>query len=287
MSANRPAEPAARHQQGLTVTVIVVLLLAAAAALIFGRDATPQMPAVPHNSASQIPVDTSPPIPVPFVSAQQLAKLPATTTDATIAAAPRDTRRSDDTAGVVVHNRQPVAVFATAGGRPFARLPVTQLGADTWLPVIGQQSGWVQVLLPSRPNGSMGWLSTDQLSLARSNDEIRIHLAANRLQLVRSGRITGSWTVSTGTHRTPTPTGRTFLLAVIRDPQQTFSPLIYALGTHSAALDTYAGGPGTVGIHTWPTASTPRASHGCIRVPAGALRAIAQVPLGSLIRIDQ
>jgi lipoprotein-anchoring transpeptidase ErfK/SrfK len=230
-----------------------------------------------------------PPVAVPPVSAAALRALPEVTTEARIAAAPKDTTTAASTGGVVAHNREPIPVFTAPGGVAFARLPVRQLGSDTWLPVIAERPGWAQVLLPSRPNHSTGWLDTTRLQVARTNSEIRINLTTARLHLTRDGRQVGEWAISSGTSHTPTPTGRTFLLASITDPKQTFSPVILPLGTHSTTLDTYAGGPGTVGIHTWPTRSlTSRpASHGCIRVPVPALTALTAVPLGTLVRIDE
>jgi lipoprotein-anchoring transpeptidase ErfK/SrfK len=75
----------------------------------------------------------------------------------------------------------------------------------------------------------------------------------------------------------------------ITDPGQSFSPVILPLGSHSDTLDTYGGGPGTVAIHGWPDPSVfgAAASHGCIRVPADALERMTQVPLGTLVLVDQ
>ncbi len=222
----------------------------------------------------------------PALPAALLQQLPQVSTEVTLVRAPHLDGPLTDSTSTVVHNTQPVAVFTAPGGAPFAQLPVTQLGSDTWLPVIAAVPGWVQVLLPSRPNGSTGWLTDINLTQARTRDEIRVDIPAAQLRLLHDGRVTGTWTISTGTRDTPTPTGDTFVLAALRDPQQTFSPLILALGIHSTTLDTYAGGPGTVGIHTWGFTPTGQpASHGCIRVPAAALPALAQVPLGSLVRI--
>lgn len=83
--------------------------------------------------------------------------------------------------------------------------------------------------------------------------------------------------------------GRTFLLGSIVDANQSFSPLILPLGSHSDTLDTYGGGPGTVALHGWPDASVfgSAISHGCVRVPADALEQLRQVPLGTLVIVDQ
>jgi len=93
--------------------------------------------------------------------------------------------------------------------------------------------------------------------------------------------------VAEGAPGTPTPTGRTFLLASLVPRQPSYSPLILPLGTHSDTLTTYGGGPGTVGLHGWPDPAVfgHAASHGCVRVPAAALRALSRIPLGSPVMI--
>ena len=95
--------------------------------------------------------------------------------------------------------------------------------------------------------------------------------------------------VAIGEPGTPTPTGRTFVLGSVVDEAQSFSPVILPLGSHSDTLDTYGGGPGTVALHGWPDASVfgGAVSHGCIRVPADALDRLRQVPLGTLVRVDE
>jgi lipoprotein-anchoring transpeptidase ErfK/SrfK len=116
---------------------------------------------------------------------------------------------------------------------------------------------------------------------------VQINLATYRLTVVDDGRRLGSWTVADGATGTPTPTGRTFLLASLAPPQPTYSPLILPLGAHSDTLSTFGGGPGTVALHGWPDAAVfgHGVSHGCVRVPPAALRALSQIPLGSPVTI--
>ena len=49
--------------------------------------------------------------------------------------------------------------------------------------------------------------------------------------------------MAVGAARTPTPDGRTFLLASLAPPRPTYSPLILPLGLHSNALSTFAPAP--------------------------------------------
>ncbi len=113
------------------------------------------------------------------------------------------------------------------------------------------------------------------------------------VELFKGGRRLDKWTVGIGKQSAPTPSGRTFLLGSISDTAQRYSPVILLLGAHSPTLDSFGGGPGTLAIHTaihiWPTANVfgTRSSDGCIRGPRNALHQLTQVPLGTLVLIDE
>ncbi|MGH3585450.1 MAG: L,D-transpeptidase [Pseudonocardia sp.] len=216
------------------------------------------------------------------------ASLPVTSTYTTVEGAPADPAPTGRTDGLVVHPVRETPVRDAPDGRPIARVETTQFG-DTWLPVLAEQPGWVQVLLPSRPASSTGWIRADDVERARTPFVIQVHLGSKTLELVRDGDVVEQWSVGVGKEDTPTPTGRTFLLGAFADESQNYSPVILPLGTHSPTHDTYGGGPGTVAIHTWPTADVFGAaiSDGCIRVPQDALDQLAEVPLGTLVIIDQ
>ncbi|MGH3933233.1 MAG: L,D-transpeptidase family protein [Pseudonocardiaceae bacterium] len=222
-----------------------------------------------------------PPAPVADVSV-----LPESTTHTTVDA-PSDPGPSVPTDGSVVHPRREVPVFAAPGGPAIARIGSEQVG-ETWLSVIDEQPGWVQVLLPSRPNGSVGWLPTDGLDRAVTPYLVRVHLQSFKMELFREGALLGKWTIGIGKKSAPTPLGRTFLLGSFSDRKQRYSPVILPLGSHSPTLDTFGGGPGTVAIHTWPTDDVfgTRSSDGCIRVPNDALDQLTEVPLGTLVLVD-
>ena len=257
----------------------VAFVTTAVAALAAGCSGTP----------GPSPAATAPPVQPVHVPAAQIARLPAATTYGTMPAAPPDPSPFAPETGIVVHPDATRVVYTRPGGPPVAALPVTELGSPTWVPVVQSQAGWDRVLLPARPNRSTGWiyLGGGGLQTAYSPYLVQITLSNRRLTILDGGRSLGSWTVADGVAGTPTPTGRTFLLASLAPTHPTYSPLILPLGTHSDTLTTYGGGPGTVGLHGWPDSSVfgQATSHGCVRVPPAALRALSRVPLGSPVMI--
>ncbi|MEV6286261.1 L,D-transpeptidase [Kribbella sp. NPDC051770] len=216
-----------------------------------------------------------------------LSTLAASSTHATISTAPLDAQPFAGTDGVVVHPRVETAVFTAPDAEPFAKVGPEQFGA-TWLPVVERVEGWVRVLLPSKPNRSTGWLADEDLDHASSAYVIRVHTGSRTLELFESGKRLGKWKAGVGAQKTPTPSGRTFLLGSIIDPKRSASPVVLPLGAHSPTLDTFGGGPGTVAIHGWPRPDVFGAavSAGCVRVPQTALDRLQRVPLGTLVLID-
>ncbi|WP_143517569.1 L,D-transpeptidase family protein [Pseudonocardia sp. MH-G8] len=215
-------------------------------------------------------------------------ELPVSSTYTTVEGAPSDPDPLGRNDGLVVHPIRETPVHDAPDGRAIARMETTQFG-DTWLPVLAEQPGWVQVLLPSKPASSTGWIRADDVERARTPYVVEVHLGSKTLELVRDGDVVGQWSVGIGTEETPTPTGRTFLLGAFADQNQNFSPVILPLGTHSPTLDTFGGGPGTVAIHAWPEASSfgQAVSNGCLRISQEALEQLTEVPLGTLVIIDQ
>jgi lipoprotein-anchoring transpeptidase ErfK/SrfK len=228
------------------------------------------------------------------VSVAELARLPRATTFTRIPEAPLDQDPFTVTSGLVVHPLEPQVLYAAPGKQPVAVLPATELGSPTWVPVVQISPGWDRVLLPSRPNHATGWIFTggtegSRLEIRRSAYLIRIQVGARELSVDDGAGSRGTWTVAVGAAGTPTPVGRTFLLALLAPPHPTYSSLILPLGLHSNAFSTFGGGPGTVGLHGWPDPSVfgHAVSNGCVRVPAGALHVLSGIPLGTLVLITR
>ena len=236
-------------------------------------------------------IKPAPPILPVHVSPEQWSRLPRTTTFTTIHKAPQDPQPFEFTDGHVLHPTKDRVIFTRPGGPALAVLPSRELRSPTWVPVVRTLPGWHQVLLPSKPNRSSGWIYAEGGGLQNAYSAYRIHieLKAHRLTLHDAGHHLRSWTVAVGARATPTPTGRTFLLASLYPDRPTYSPRILPLGTHSSTLDSYGGGSGTVALHGWPDKSVfgREVSHGCVRIPPTALRLLSRIPLGTSVLISR
>ena len=288
----RPTSLRANLLSALAGVLVVVVGVVGIMWLSTPPDSPAEAPSLP------VAADAEKPSPAPKPSKQAGTAKPAALIESTTHTRLTGTMPDPDpqarTEGIIVHPRSMITIHQRPNGKPIGKIGPKQIG-DTWLPVIGERNGWVHVLLPSKPNGSTGWLRANQVERAYTPYLIAVHLKSMRLELLEADKpgkhpeVIGQWDIGIGAPATPTPTGRTFLLGSMVDPSQNYSPVILPLGTHSDTLDTFGGGPGTVAIHTWPTDDVigTATSHGCIRVPQDALRKLQEVPLGTLVLVDE
>ncbi|GAA5164959.1 MULTISPECIES: L,D-transpeptidase [Amycolatopsis] len=224
------------------------------------------------------------------VTQEDLTQLPEANTFGTVTGAPTDPQAAAGAAaGKVLHPKSDLVVYAGVGGKPIAKLPSIQMGSPTWVPVVAEQGEWAEVLLPTRPNASAGWVHVPEgaAETAQNDYAVQVDRASFRLQILENGKTTGSWTIGTGKPEHPTPAGRAYIIASIEETKNTYSPIVLPLSYHSDSLETFGGGPGTVGLHTWPNDSFvgKANSDGCIRVPQDALEQLVKLPLGTIVNI--
>jgi lipoprotein-anchoring transpeptidase ErfK/SrfK len=151
--------------------------------------------------------------------------------------------------------------------------------------------GWLNVLLPIRPNGASGWINASDVTLGTSDYEIRIELGAHKLTLFKLGQpILESGTVN-GKEKTPTPPGQFYITDPVdlqKNPNTGYG--LYALGIsgYSDVLTSFKGGPGQLAVHgtSNPGEVGSDISNGCVRVPNDIILQLAlQVPLGTPVNI--
>jgi lipoprotein-anchoring transpeptidase ErfK/SrfK len=132
---------------------------------------------------------------------------------------------------------------------------------------------WLKVLLPTRPNGSQGWVPRDNVVLAHTRYWIDIRTSSRRVTIYRGGIRIRRFRAVVGAPATPTPTGLAAVYEHNRqpDPREFLGPWALPLTIMSNVLENYGGGPGRVAIHGRGGASLQdplgsARSHGCIRV---------------------
>lgn len=146
----------------------------------------------------------------------------------------------------------------------------------------GGTRSWVRVQLPTRPNGSQGWVPRTAVTLGATRIRIRVVLGAKRVEIVRDGKVSDSFRAAVGTGSTPTPTGN----FAVQDPvvagaaESTYlGPYIITLTAYSSVLRSFMGGNGLVAIHgtNAPGSLGQAVSHGCVRISNDAVRTLWKV----------
>ena len=151
--------------------------------------------------------------------------------------------------------------------------------------------GWVNVLLPIRPNGTTGWLHASDVDIIPNPFHVVISLSAHTITVTHASSVIYTGPVAVGAPATPTPTGRFYLHVLLRapDPTAVYGPYAYGLSSHSETLEEFNGGDGEIGIHGNNDASVlgQDVSHGCVRMDNAAITALSELlPLGTPVDID-
>lgn len=184
---------------------------------------------------------------------------------------------------------------APGDAEPTRTLPaVTDFGTPTVVLVsqvgTGAADGWLEVLLPVRPNGTTGWVRADHVITRTVSLAVEIDLDERTLS-VRDGDeqlLTTRTAIGDGEH--PTPTGRFYVVDKLEtpDPGGAYGPFALGLSAHSDVLTDFGGGDGQVGIHGTNTPSSigRAVSHGCVRVDNAVIERLAHLlPLGTPVTI--
>jgi lipoprotein-anchoring transpeptidase ErfK/SrfK len=173
-----------------------------------------------------------------------------------------------------------------------ATRPLT--GSPTTLPVIATATAegtpWVEVRLPQRPDGSVGWISTAATSASTDPWFITIDRARRQARIYDAGKLARTFTVIVGKPSTPTPAGNFFVAEIVHEGYSTVSgPYALATSAYSNVLQEFDGGPGQVALHGVVGLDDPMgtaSSHGCVRFTDADVTWLAhRIPAGTPIHI--
>ena len=155
----------------------------------------------------------------------------------------------------------PIATFddPIASGGPLTFLVEDFEGIDRY-----------QVLLPTRPNGSLGWIDANRVELTRHNYAIHVALDDFLLTLRERDQTIFQTTVGVARENAPTPRGRYYTTELIRPvaSHSVYGAYAYGLSGYSDTFVEFAGGDGQLGIHGTndPESLGTNVSSGCIRL---------------------
>lgn len=154
-----------------------------------------------------------------------------------------------------------------------------------------QGRDWYQIRLPTRPNGSTGWVRAADLTVATVDYDIRISLSNHRLDLYEGGQKKTSYPIGVGTGDTPTPPGEYYITIKMKPTKENSPYGVLAMGVSgfSEKLTNWPDG-GQIGIHGTndPSSIGKDVSHGCIRLQNADILDLSQyVAYGTPVSIQE
>ncbi len=162
-------------------------------------------------------------------------------------------------------------------------------GAIAFL-ALGRRGDFIRVLMPLRPNGTVGWVKASDVTLDRLQYRIVIEVDRNMLTVEGNDGVIVSTKVALGTNNTPTPTGLFYVREIVpqANPKGGLGPVALGLSGLSEELRSFAGGFGRVAIHgtNAPGKLGGDVSHGCVRMDNPNITKLAKLlPLGTPVEI--
>jgi lipoprotein-anchoring transpeptidase ErfK/SrfK len=157
--------------------------------------------------------------------------------------------------------------------------------------VLVRGAWWVQVRLPLRPAGQIGWVPQRVLGAPQTvHTYVVVSTERTTLTVYRNGKAIFSTRVGTGKPSTPTPHGQFYIRDRLKGfpPGSIYGPLAFGTSALSNVETDWPGG-GVIGIHgtNEPSLIPGHPSHGCIRVPNWEIVQLAKLlPIGTPLTIE-
>ncbi len=152
--------------------------------------------------------------------------------------------------------------------------------------------GWLNVLLPVRPNDSTGWIRTSDVELATNDFRIVVELDAHRVTVYEADAILFREPIGVGRANAPTPGGRFYIKELLQPPtpDTVYGPYAYGLSGFSNVFETFNGGDGVIGLHgnNDPSSIGGDVSAGCIRLQNDTITRLVEdvgLPLGTPVEV--
>lgn len=142
----------------------------------------------------------------------------STSTSTTVPACPQATADAGASTTQLATPTAPNLAYSATPGGPAVGHVKESWGGPSTRPVLAQQNGWVQLRLSSRPNGSSGWIQAQSLTFSTTDYRIVISICQRSLTLFQGANTLYSAPVGVGRPQWPTPTGPSFVDAIVATP---------------------------------------------------------------------
>jgi hypothetical protein len=166
----------------------------------------------------------------------------------------------------------------------------TEFGSQQVLSVAASRGAWLGVVTSALPNGQLGWIRRDDVTLRRTRWSLRADLSEHTLSLLSYDRVVRRIDVAIGRAGSETPTGRFAITDKLAG--SSYGPYygccILALSAHQANTPPGWTGGNRIAIHGTDSPSTigTAASAGCLRAADADLWALMErVPAGTSVSI--
>ena len=167
-----------------------------------------------------------------------------------------------------------ITVYKAPDGKVVQTKVKNPLTSRAVFSVLEERDGYYHVMLPTRPNGSKGWIKKSDVSTYRTPYRVVISVSEKRLAVYEGDLLIIAANIAVGKPNTPTPTGDFYVYWVrSTSARQKAGWGDYVIGLSGFGNNsTY--GEGRVGIHGTDNASTigTPASAGCVRVTNQVIR---------------
>lgn len=165
-------------------------------------------------------------------------------------------------------------------------------GYPQTMPVLQQGFGWVQVMMPERPNGSTAWLRTSDVELSTTAYRIVVRRSQTHATVYKDGFPHFDFAVVMGKASTPTPLGSSYVAVVENPGPPGYGSVVLDLSLHSEAIQSWQGSGDAIIAFHGPFGSEPTIrkgggylSNGCLRMLPEDQIKLAEIPVGTPVDV--
>jgi lipoprotein-anchoring transpeptidase ErfK/SrfK len=165
-------------------------------------------------------------------------------------------------------------------------------GYSMTMPVVKAGFGWVQVMMPERPNGSTAWVKASDVDMSSTDYRIVVTRSQTHAVVYKAGQPVFDFAIGMGKASTPTPLGSFFVAVVEHDVGHGYGPIVLDLNAHSEAIQSWQGaGDAIIAFHGPFGAQATIAkgggyvSNGCMRMLPADQAKLGVIPVGTPVDI--